>query len=77
MSLFDFFKAQKRKSTRQLIGARNITDHSLETYNQGEMVFFIVKPHNLAVLSTDNINYRLQVIAPKYKQDNFGNKGGK
>ena len=62
MSLFDIFKNRKRKSTRQFIGARQIKDHSLETYNQGEMVFFILKPHNLAVLSFENITYRLHAM---------------
>ena len=62
MSLFDALKNRKRKSARHLIGARNIGDHSLETYNHGELVFFIVRPHNLAVLSTDNINYRLHAM---------------
>ena len=59
MSFFDYFKNKNRRSTRQFIGARKITDHSLETFNQGELVFFIVRPHNLAVLSTDNIAYKL------------------
>jgi len=62
MSIFDLSKNQKRKSTRQLIGARKITDQSLETYSHGELVFFIVKPHNLAVLSMENINYRLHAM---------------
>ena len=62
MSLFDLSKNRKRKSTRQLIGVRKIGGHSLETYNQGELVFFIVKPHNLAVLSFENITYRLHAM---------------
>ena len=62
MSLFDLFKNRKRKSTRQLIGVREIGDHSVITYHQGEIVFFIVKPHNLAVLSFENITYRLHAM---------------
>jgi len=62
MSLFDILKNRKRKSTRHLIGARNITDYSLETYTQGELVFFIVQPYNLAVLSVDNVNYRIHAM---------------
>lgn len=62
MSLLDKLNSQNKKSTRQLIGAKTITDRSLETYGQGELVFFILRPHNLAVLSTDNINYRLHAM---------------
>ena len=62
MSLFDLTKNRKRKSTRQLIGVRKIGGHSLETFNQGELVFFILKPHNLAVLSFENITYRLHAM---------------
>jgi len=62
MSLFDLSKNRKRKSTRQLIGVRRIGSHSVITYSQGEMVYFIVKPHNLAVLSFENITYRLHAM---------------
>lgn len=37
-------EAEKRLSTRQFIGAKEITDYSLVTYGQGELVYFIVKP---------------------------------
>ena len=40
MSIYDKFKDRKRRNTRHLIGAKNITDYSLETYAQGEIVFF-------------------------------------
>ena len=62
MSLFDLSKNRKRKSTRQLVGVRKIGEHSVITYAQGEMVFFMVKPHNLAVLSMENISYRLHAM---------------
>ena len=35
-------EAEKRLSTRQFIGAKEITDYSLVTYGQGELVYFIV-----------------------------------
>jgi len=54
---------KKTHSTRELIGADSIGDHSLKTYNQGEIVFFIIKPHNLAVLSPESIMYRLHALS--------------
>ena len=36
-------EAEKRLSTRQFIGAKEITDYSLVTYGQGELVYFIVR----------------------------------
>ena len=62
MSIYDKFKDRKRRNTRHLIGAKNITDYSLETYAQGEIVFFIVKPSNLAVLSSENIDGKLHAM---------------
>ena len=34
-------EAKQRASTRQLIGAKAVTDYSLVTYGQGELVYFI------------------------------------
>lgn len=39
-------EAEKRLSTRQFIGAKEITDYSLVTYGQGELVYFIVKSND-------------------------------
>ena len=41
----------RRLSTRQLIGTKEVTDYSLVTYGHGELVYFIVKPTNISVLS--------------------------
>ncbi len=35
-------RAREKASTRQLIGARAVTDYSLVTYGQGELVYFMV-----------------------------------
>ena len=55
-------EANRRASTRQLIGAKEITDYSLVTYNQGELVYFIVKPSNISVLSEANIGARIYAL---------------
>ena len=43
-------------SYTHLIGAKEITDYSLVTYGQGELVYFIVKPTNISVLSLSLIH---------------------
>ena len=53
---------RKRASTRQLIGAKAITDYSLVTYGQGELVYFIVKPSNISVLSEASIGARIYAL---------------
>ena len=55
-------EAHRKESTRQLIGAREITDHSLVTYGQGELVFFIIKPANLSVLSESSVGARIYAL---------------
>lgn len=42
-------EAKQRASTRQLIGAKAVTDYSLVTYGQGELVYFICSLKNTAI----------------------------
>ena len=55
-------EAAKRASTREFIGAKEITDYSLVTYGQGELVYFIVQPTNVAVLSAESIRVRIYAL---------------
>ena len=55
-------EAKKQASTRQLIGAKEITDYSLVTYGQGELVYFIVKPTNISVLSQASVGARIYAL---------------
>lgn len=56
-------KEQKqRQATRQLINTRAITDYSLQTYGHGEMVYFIIKPSNISVLSKASISARIYAL---------------
>ena len=55
-------EAKHRASTRQLIGAKEITDYSLVTYGQEELVYFIVKPTNLSVLSEASVGARIYAL---------------
>ncbi len=48
-------------STRQLLGISKITDQSLVT-EKGELVFFMLKPTNISVLSDSNISGRINAL---------------
>ena len=55
-------EAKRRASTRQLIGTKEITDYSLVTYGHGELVYFIVKPTNISVLSQASVGARIYAL---------------
>jgi len=52
-------KEKQKLATRQLIGTKAVTDYSLQTYDHGELVFFIVKPSNISVLSEASLSARI------------------
>lgn len=56
-------KEEKQKaSTRRLIGIKRISDFSLVTYDHGELVFFLIKPTNISVLSDESIRARVYAL---------------
>lgn len=50
---------RKNKPTRRLINARTITESSLKLFNEDEIVFFIIQPQNLSVMSKENIGSKI------------------
>ncbi|MHB1392641.1 MAG: hypothetical protein ACYCYE_06110 [Clostridia bacterium] len=56
-------KAEKQKQfTRQLINTKVVTDRSLVTYRGDELVYFIIKPTNISVLSEASISARIYAL---------------
>ncbi len=53
---------RERQSTRQLMGITQLTDHGVKTA-KGELVYFMLKPDNLSVLSRDGVRSRVNVLA--------------
>ena len=53
---------RERQSTRQLMGITQLTDHGFKTV-KGELVYFMLKPDNLSVLSRDGVRGRVNVLA--------------
>jgi hypothetical protein len=54
--------AKQKLSTRQLINTKAIADYSLLTYGHGELVYFIIKPTNISVLSEASIAARIYAL---------------
>jgi hypothetical protein len=50
---------RQRQSTRQLIGVKEISDYSLLTYDKSKLVYFIIKPSNVSVLSAASLSARI------------------
>lgn len=62
MSLKERNVLKQKASTRELIGTKAITDYSLQTYGHGELVYFIIKPSNISVLSEASISTRIYAL---------------
>ena len=52
--------AKKKMSTVDLIGVSNFSRNGLQTYRHGEIVYFLVQPTNISVLSESNIAIKIQ-----------------
>lgn len=52
-------KRRKMQSTRELINTKTITDYSLQQYGGDEIVFFMIQPQNLSVMSHENIGSKI------------------
>ena len=52
---------RQHQSTRQLMGIQRITAHGITT-ERGEMVFFLVRPDNLTVLSAEGVRARITAL---------------
>lgn len=50
---------RKTKPTRQLINAKTIAESSLRLFSEDELVFFIIQPQNLSVMSKENIGSKI------------------
>lgn len=53
--------AKEKASTRQLMNIIDITDYSLAT-NHGRLVFFVIKPTNISVLSDASVGARIYAL---------------
>ena len=54
-------KEKQKQSTRELIGIEEITDYSIKTA-YGELVYFIIHPTNISVLSESSVSARIYAL---------------
>lgn len=54
--------SKQKQSTRQLINAKEITDYSLRLYEHGELVFYVIQPTNISVLSNASVSARIYAL---------------
>ncbi len=52
---------RRHLSTRQLMGIDRLTDHGLKTA-KGELVFYLISPDNLSVLSAEGVRGRVRAL---------------
>ena len=52
---------RERQSTRQLMGIDRLTEHGVKTA-KGELVFFMLSPDNLSVLSPEGVRARVKAL---------------
>lgn len=53
---------KKNKSTQSLLGIRTFTRYGIRT-DKGELIYFTVRPTNLAVLSAENVEVKVRNLA--------------
>lgn len=54
--------ARQKQITRQLINTKAVTDYSLATNRGDELVYFIIKPTNISVLSEESVSARIYAL---------------
>ncbi len=54
--------ARQKQYTRQLINTKAVTDYSLATNRGDELVYFIIKPTNISVLSEESVSARIYAL---------------
>ncbi len=50
---------KKQQSTRELMGIKELTDYSIRTDKNEELVLFLIQPSNLSVLSEESLSARV------------------
>ena len=51
-------KRKNEQSTRELMGTKELSDYSIRTYRKDELVYFLIQPSNLSVLSEEESFFR-------------------
>ncbi len=52
--------AKAKQSTAELVGISNFSRNGLQTYDHGELVYFLVQPTNISVLSESSVALKIR-----------------
>ena len=52
-------KRKNEQSTGELMGTKELSDYSIRTYRKDELVYFLIQPSNLSVLSEESLSARI------------------
>ena len=52
-------ETEEEQSTRELMGTKELSDYSIRTYRKDELVYFLIQPSNLSVLSEESLSARI------------------
>ena len=61
-------RLKQRQSTRQLMGIRKILPHGV-AMPDGSLVFFLIRPDNLSVLSAEGIRQRVTALSNLFRAE--------
>ncbi len=50
---------KQMECTRELMGTKEVTDYSIRTYRNEELVYFLIQPSNISVLSEESLSARI------------------
>lgn len=62
MSKAEKKRMKQKQHSRQLINTKAVTDHSLATFRGDELVYFMIKPTNISVLSEASVAARIYAL---------------
>ena len=68
MSVFDTLTLKKKRSTRLEIGAKSINQTGVETFRKEYLVYFLISPLNIAVLSESSIRGKVLALMNLLKE---------
>ena len=54
--------AKSKMSTIQLVGMKKLTERGVQTFGHGEIVYFLVRPTNISVLSESKVEYKIRAL---------------
>ena len=68
LSIFDKIKSARKRSTREEMGAKEIHELGVETYQKELLVYFLIQPSNIAVLSETNVRNKVNAFMNLLKE---------